>query len=657
MSLFISTLFWHPGGSRHVQRTAKAVSGDLARLGIKAGMITVDRLRLYPAAQYQSVLGIARDLQGQGKVIERLKVDAVKALPAIELTKLPPDMIAAGCVDGILDLRGLRGKMTDFSLLRLAGPAGNITRPSTTKDGLIDFMTNEDRHLRRISEAADATVDKVFRSLDHATGILRQLGFHNIVIYRPVEGTPGKWQLTYATRSTGESIYDPDKGGSFPEPASSTVGYVIERGKKNECYVVDIYDPLSFTAAGLPYFQDKAEYDRAMTVGSGQTIFLLVESPYGKEMVIQLHNRRCRDERGEVLPPPLPEDPSEAARVLQLLQLYFSVQVVGALERVRERTPAIETDPLMSLPPASPSATAPVELTRENKRRLLFRGEARLIQGQRVRLFENPGKKFRDDKIGVVNWLRDMILSVYEGTSIAAGKTRAELIKALSLDDRGTLERTIHPDYIALLEGNTGHEEDLLGLISFDLMELKSAGRDISVLKVPGSMIKKEARGHKTQVALTLEIGRRQLLKYWFDKGLFKGFGRALTHGIPIYATTQSKRVLKDMLRLADLSIKRTAAGDELTGEHRDVIREASGGKADKRGLETDAYGGRIAIDEEERGVVVFGGKREEALDRLLAELGPNGRLHVVGYLNLWVGLKVTVELFFSRLFGRRRRH
>lgn len=290
-------------------------------------------------------------------------------------------------------------------------------------------------------------------------------------------------------------------------------------------------------------------------------------------------------------------------------------------------------------------------LTEEEKIQLLELGERRLIQGQMVRLYEGPAEKFYEKVWGVINWLRETIMAVYQGTTIADGKSQEQLIETLSLQDKKMKERVIYSRYTALIEGPTRQEHDLLGVVSFSIVEVKQKnGRVLNVLKVPEAMIRKGARGKKMQVALTLEIGRRVLYSYWFANGFWKGLWLALTHGIPIYATSQSLRVFRDMSRLARFSALRTVEGKELTDEQKEIIRVGSEGKADTDGIEPNAYGGPVAISEEEAQIRVWGKKKDATLRKMLAErVGENGRVHLIGYLTLWVGIKTMLELFVTR--------
>jgi hypothetical protein len=288
----------------------------------------------------------------------------------------------------------------------------------------------------------------------------------------------------------------------------------------------------------------------------------------------------------------------------------------------------------------------------------------------------------------VIEWLRDAILAVYEGTKIAEGKTREELIAALSLEEDKMRERVIYARYLALIEGDAPNQHILKGIVSGTVLDINDGGPGV-VFKVPEAMITKGARGRKLEVALSYEMVLRVFRKRWAEVGFVKGFFRMLSRGIPFYATTQSLRVAKDMSRLKDLSLLRIVRGRELSAEQKKIIDVGSGGKADERGVESNAYGGRIAISEEEKAVILrkpfwvfnlpiirpffenfpiisllfkkYLGKIEkenERIRRLFAEeLGEKGRIHLVGYFTIGVALKVGLELavtrFLRRFFGK----
>jgi hypothetical protein len=199
------------------------------------------------------------------------------------------------------------------------------------------------------------------------------------------------------------------------------------------------------------------------------------------------------------------------------------------------------------------------------------------------------------------------------------------------------------------------------------------------VFRVPEAMIQRIARGRKLEVALSYEMVLRVFRKRWAEMGFIKGFFHMLFKGIPFYATTQSLRVAKDMMRLKDLSLLRIVRGKELSPEQRIVIDAGSEGKADHLGIEAGAYGGRIAIDEEEKGISLrrpfwlfdlFGlrllfrrylkkiERENQEIRRLFTEaLGEKGRIHLVGHFTIGVAMKVGMELAFSSFLKRFRRN
>ena len=134
-------------------------------------------------------------------------------------------------------------------------------------------------------------------------------------------------------------------------------------------------------------------------------------------------------------------------------------------------------------------------------------------------------------------------------------------------------------------------------------------------------------------------------------------------------------RVAKDLLRLKDTTFLRTIQGKKLSAEQRAIIKAGSKRKADERGVELNAYGGRIAIDEEEKDVdllkpnwflslplvrLIFKNYHKKIADEnarikkfFKDELGVNGRLHIVGYFTLGVAFKVGLELASTK-FSRK---
>lgn len=226
--------------------------------------------------------------------------------------------------------------------------------------GLVDFMGREEAFFDKLTANPEATIDKFFRSLDNATNKLRSLGFLNVAVYRPKNDGSGEWVLTHATREFGESAFS---RGSVPDAWTSTVGWIIQEGKPNSIYDVDIYEPSTFAASGLPYRPDRAESDRQATIGSGRTLFIKIVSRYGVEAVVQLHNRVLRAPGVEEPPLLLPDDAEEAGHILTLLRHYFRHEVLPTIEAIRSRDPKMAVAPPTPQPTSNRPAKAGVEVT------------------------------------------------------------------------------------------------------------------------------------------------------------------------------------------------------------------------------------------------------------------------------------------------------
>ena len=237
------------------------------------------------------------------------------------------------------------------------------------------------------------------------------------------------------------------------------------------------------------------------------------------------------------------------------------------------------------------------------------------------------------------------------------------MISLLSLDDASIIKRVIEPRYLILPEGDPSHEEDIKGVISCSVMDnLEGVG---VVLEIPQVMLKSELRGGKMQLAIIRNIFNAIYKRDWADRGFFKGFWYMLIHGMPLDAATQSLRVIRDFLMAKDVSILRVIRGQELTYEQKLIINAASKGKADSRGMEYNAYKGRIALVEEEENIVLrkpilrfLLKKRRQQEDAKIKQLVKeaienNGRIHLVGNGTIGANLKTVWDLFWIKIFRR----
>ncbi|HTY12668.1 MAG TPA: hypothetical protein VMD02_00610, partial [Candidatus Omnitrophota bacterium] len=496
----------------------------------------------------------------------------------------------------------------------------------------------------------------LLKALAHGVKKLDKLGVH-ATIFVPIE-EPGKpliecnWKEFYRPSTSGGGTYASPEG-ALPE---DTLLSVIQ--SRQACFNVNIESPESFTDQGIEFNRSKIAHDFARTKGSPEIWIYRMESvARSPEAVIYIRNRVPCDHFNT---PPANLFPVEDARLIaEELSLYFNDEVANVFSVIRQR--AQDNNHVEEKRTLSPS----------EKMAMLRYGQPMTFNGQRIRLYEVPSEKFYRNLDGVIDWLRDSILSVYEGTRIASGKTKPQLIKDLSLEDERMKERAIYARYLAVVEGERPNEHNIRGVMAGNVYDLN--GGVGMVFKVPEAMIHPSARGHKLQVALSFEMISRVVKKRWADMGLWNGFFYMLFKGVPFYATTQSLRVVKDMMRLKDLSIIRVVKDRPLSAIQRKVIEFGSGGTADGRGVQLNAYGGRIAIDEEEKGIVLrkpawittlpvvrwlFTAyhrqieRENEAIVRFFKnELGKRGRMHLVGHFTIGVALKVWFELTIGSWF------
>jgi len=653
-------------------RPKEFVRQDLGQRGVRTGWLTKRRLAQLPEPTYKAVVTLA-NAAAVKYGITRIKVDPLAKMSQVDLAELPLDLLIEGrLVRGtMLDLRGIekfmQGHLAEEAkrqwLRRGQDVAASPARPVDQVRALVQFIKDESKYFEQLEEQPDATVGKLYKSLVHGLEKLKALGYH-ASIFRPHEADaalPDKchWYEYYRAEKWGEGRYA-KAGGAMPEGTLLT----ILRSPRSK-FKVRLDDRDSFRRQNLYYSRLGVEYDLRESKGSPELlIFKVTGATEALQFVVYVNNRVRRDSFAE--PPAALFPPEDAELIEEGLGLYFNRfgQALNKLLRREEKFSPVEKQEMSNL-------TAP------EKKHLLKQGQRLAVQGENVRLFEAPSenRNFRQNP-GLIRWLRQTIFAVYKGTSLVQGKGRKELTKMLSLEDKKMLERVVYCRYLALIEGDAPFEHKLKGLFSGTVMYVNDEGPGL-VFKVPEAMIKKEARGKKLQVALSYNLVLRVFRKEWAERGFIRGFFHMVFKGLPFYATTQSLRVVRDMMRLKDLSVLRVVRGQGLTRGQRLVIQVGSEGKADAAGIERGAYGGRIAIDEEEKGITlrqppwfcqlpvlsfIFRPylrrlKREDERIKELfrQELGENGRFHIIGNFTIGVACKVGLELALHRL--TRRRH
>jgi len=653
-------------------RPVAYVKGDFQDRGVTVGWLTRRRLSNYDQQRYQAVLDLAQRTSNKFGV-ERLKVDRLANMSAIDIAGIPEavldDQFVKGTTGDLLDLRGIelfwirqRAELAKHEFLgerattAVQAPMLGPAKPDKVRE-LVGIIKEERVVFRRLVEDADATTEGLMRALVVGVKKFKQLGFHATIL-RPVptRAKPSQWcwQEHYRAEKWGEGAY---QKGEYPKDTLLSV--LLSQATT---FLVDLEKPQSFVDQGLGYNPQSLAYDLHHSKGSPQMLVKkLVAADQQPFAVIYINNRVSQTALKN--PPRRLFAPQDQELIGEELDQYFET-VERAYDQLRARQQRARS--------VSPPKTTILPIFRREA--ILKKGELIKRQDLNVRLLEVPSEKIFRQIPGVIDWLRDAILGVYKGTKLAAGKSRDQLINELSLEDEKMLERVVYARYLALVEGGRGNSTDVRGVISGTVLDINHGGPGV-VFKVPEAMVRKDARGRNLQTALAYEMVKRVFRKRWAELGLVKGFWRMLTKGIPFYATTQSLVVMKDMLRLNDLSVLRVIRGEKLSPDQQKIIEVASNGDADGRGVEANAYGGRVAIDEEEAGITlrrpswplhwpvlrtIFGKhlerlKREDQAikDFFARELGANGRLHIVGFFTLGVALRVGLKLALTR-FRRR---
>lgn len=355
------------------QRPVSSVKLDFNLLGVKVWCITRHRLARMDNRTYRGVIDLVNRLSGQ-TVVDRLKIDPPKRLSADTLTDIPLTLAAEKFVSGsdtqILDLRGIEEYWAREGAERakqkfLATPAEQqellLPNPETLRVGhLLDVLLEEKTFFDELARDPQATVDKVFKAIDHGK---QKLGFLNVTVYRPLED--GRWVRTQRTRQWRSSQtlkYDPTMGGSFPE---TTLKSVIEGDKI--IYDVIITDPKTFKREGLEPDLRSIRNDLRQSKGSNRMLFIkLISSSREVEGVVQLHNRVKKNE--PIDPPPfLPENMDDARRIKTELVYYFdkAVQAIEAI-RHREQLRAVAVSPIQERKDPTGEVYSPAQFHRSS---------------------------------------------------------------------------------------------------------------------------------------------------------------------------------------------------------------------------------------------------------------------------------------------------
>ncbi|OGC36956.1 hypothetical protein A2311_04820 [candidate division WOR-1 bacterium RIFOXYB2_FULL_48_7] len=337
------------------------VRNDLLARGIVPNWLTVGRLARYLPNQYEALFALVDMAKSQKVEIARLHVARFEVIRSVDYSKITLPELRENIRGAVFNFIPLQKQyqVRDRSVPIVAPYTGGqfLSLQSEALRTIINLFTQERQHLVGITRDPTSRVEDVFRRLDESKS---QLGFLNVVIYRPLDDGTNRWILTQRTRnwdSDGGSKYDQERGGLVPV---STLRSVLETN--GTVFDVDIDDTNTFERQGLMFDAASRRNDRERSKGPGRMLFIkLVDRDNKPVAVIQIHNRVNKED--PISPPPLlPGDHSLADSIKKQLELYFG-DAVWAIEMIRSREKVVAlgtngTGPVQASPVRSPAEAA-----------------------------------------------------------------------------------------------------------------------------------------------------------------------------------------------------------------------------------------------------------------------------------------------------------
>lgn len=327
--------------------------------------------------KYQALLKVL-DQAGQGKSV---KVKVFLPLIALEKTSfevIPAEEFRTYVRVHSLDLRPVRQIVARYWERTHGLPQKEKLLPASYRGGveiedsgvlrLLNVIEQERKVLQELADDPAATVSNIFEALDKGK---EKLGFLNVAVYRPAEDKAGKWIMTgqtFGQNSQRENI--PEQGRSIQE---ITLRSIAERYGK-DVFDVDIAETSTFTHEGVKADHQSIQAELSRSHGPTRMLFIKLESRYGVEAIIHLHNRVSPAEQApEGF---LPKDQALADSIKTELQLYFN-EVTRTIETIRNRN-------------LIPEPSAPTASQKERRAVEKYLPESRIIRIKRVNAEGRP---------------------------------------------------------------------------------------------------------------------------------------------------------------------------------------------------------------------------------------------------------------------------
>ncbi|MFA6169151.1 MAG: hypothetical protein WCW67_08275 [Candidatus Margulisiibacteriota bacterium] len=274
--------------------------------------------------------------------------------------------------------------------------------------------------------------------------------------------------------------------------------------------------------------------------------------------------------------------------------------------------------------------------------------------GSEILFVQIPSEKLYDVRGAMVRVYRELIVSMYRENPDYSGMSDKDIVAALSLDQPEEVARKVYLARYATFVLKNG---ELQGFISGNVQDdIPGVG---TAFEIPVAMIRPSAERKGVVTFVTLKMLLKEFWRKWYEMPIGRRVFRMAYEGIPLFAWTQSKRVVGNMLDLDNLWLpmdgEKTPKKVELIVRH---FSEQHSRPLDESLVARGVYKGRIAFKEKETfnlyprtyfaKLTSWLTKKWYAnVNKALDELGELDTLPIVGFFRLGVAIKVSLYMWW----------
>lgn len=274
--------------------------------------------------------------------------------------------------------------------------------------------------------------------------------------------------------------------------------------------------------------------------------------------------------------------------------------------------------------------------------------------GSEILFVQIPSEKLHDVRGAMVRVYRGLIVSMYRENPKYSGLSDKDIVSALSLDEpEEVLRKVCLARYATFIMKNGELQGFISGNVQDDIPGVGTA------FEIPVAMLRSGAERKGLVTYVTLKMMLKEFWRKWYELPIGQRVIRMIWEGIPLFAWTQSKRVIGNMLDLDELWLPMTEVKApkkvELIVRH---FSEQHNRPLDDSLVARDVYKGRIAFKEKETFILrpkTFFAKMTAWINRkwyanvnkALDELGELDTFPVVGFFRLGVAIKVSIYMWW----------